>query len=114
MIKLLSFHGQSLFGEKGKRVRNFIIFHLLFFVGGVLLFFGVTFVPMKVEEWSKAALGEDSRLASALWGGTAIIVYGGLAALAIYVYYAIGFTVWAGAGRYWHSHFLFWKGVLGF
>ena len=78
-----------------------------------MLFFGATFVPMKTEEWSKRALGQDSRLATGLWVGAATLVYGALLALGIYIYYYLGLAVWAGMGRYWHAQFLMWRRLLG-
>lgn len=47
-------------------MRNFILFHMLFFPGGVLLFFGATSVTMRVEGWAKRVFGQFSRLASAV------------------------------------------------
>ena len=63
---------------------------------------------MKVEEWSRAALGQFSRPATALTWSAGVLLFGGWIVLGTYVYYHIGLTVWAKLGRNFYSQFLSW------
>lgn len=92
-------------------MRGLVLFHVIFLIGGMVLYLGSTSAASKIDDWIKAALGEESRAAQALSRASGILVAGAAIALAEYAYYEIGLTFW---GRAWHSEYPMWKRILGF